>query len=224
MQNKFIVYGIVGVVVVGGIVAFTLRKPSSSETQTPGGTTVATQNSASGEVTGSLKDLLAKGVAQKCTFSNAQGDTQMQGTVYVSNGAMRGDFSTVASGQTIQSHMIVKNQSAYVWSNLMAQGIKMSVANMTGQNTGSSGAKSNVDINQQFNYSCTGWSADQNQFALPANVTFSEFNAAGITGGATGGSDGSGASGNGNSAQCAACGYISDPAQKAQCKAALGCK
>jgi hypothetical protein len=137
-----------------------------------------TQQNNSVSAPSSLKGLLAQTGSQKCTFADTGDASQSQGTVYVSNGKMRGDFTSVAGTQTIQSHMIVKDNTSYLWSDAMqGQGIKMSFDAMSGQGASTQGTPQAVDINAQVQYSCSAWSEDASQFALPTNITFQDVSA-----------------------------------------------
>jgi len=233
MNNKGL-YAVIAVIVVAVIAWLALfSKPGMSGTPTanlsgasaPAGTSGGTQ---------SLKGLLAAGTSQTCTFSNA-GTT---GQVYVAGGQMRGDFTSAnGSGAEVQSHMITDGTTAYVWTSAMAQGIKMSFANLGG--SGSSGATSGgVDPNQQVSYSCTPWSGDQSEFAMPAGVTFQDMSAmmgggtptapsgATVPKGSTGPDYTPPATGgtSANSMMCAQCNLVPDANGKAQCRALYNCK
>src|SRR5690348_5372006 len=74
-----------------------------------------TKNQTAKQGQGSFKELMASGQPQKCDSSfSSQGNTST-GTIYVAAGQMRGDFSTEVQGKTMQSHMIVKDQTVYNW-------------------------------------------------------------------------------------------------------------
>ena len=161
----------------------------------------------------SMKALLAAGKTQKCTFSNPSDPSNTSGTVYIDNGKMRGDFTSTTDGKTVQSHMIVMDNTSYMWSDAMPQGIKMSFDDIQKPQTDS---KQAVSVNQEVNYSCQGWSADSGTIALPAGITFTDYSAMLKQAAPSGGSA--------NSQQCAACDQAPDAASRAQCKTALGCK
>lgn len=138
---------------------------------------------------------------------------------------MRGDFTSVASGQTTQSHMITDGQTSYVWTDQMAQGFKMSFSSANATSGGSNGASTSVNPDEKVNYACSPWSVDQSEFTLPANITFSDMGALMNPGLETrpGAGTSAGAQ-SGNSAQCAVCAQAPSAAAQAQCKAALGCQ
>lgn len=169
----------------------------------------------------SLSTLLASSVSQKCTFTNKTDTSESSGTVYVSGGKMRGDFKTVASGRTMQSHMIVDGQTSYMWSDEMPQGFKMDFADMQKQDT----KNQTVDVNQQLDYSCGSWSADASAFVTPAGIEFKDMQAMmqGMMPKTNTGTIQNSGYSDVKKMQCAACDNAPTAEAKAQCKTALGC-
>ena len=88
---------------------------------------------------------------------------------------MRGDFTSVAAGKTILSHMIVKDNTSYMWSDAMPQGIKMSFDTVATQSDAT--PQSMVNPDAQVDYSCSAWDADTSMFVLPEGVTFQDMSA-----------------------------------------------
>ena len=229
-MNKTILYAVGGIVVVGAGAYFLMNKPAGPAT--PGGDT----NTPTPGASMSMKELLGLGGAQRCTFTNTVENSESSGVVYVAGGKMRGDFTSLAAGQTVQSHMIVDGETSYVWSDAMPQGMKMSFANMESQ-AGTNSDKS-VDVNKEVNYSCGAWTVDAGVFALPAGVEFSDLGALLPPGGMPklpGGSGtvdpstitvptgGAGGAMPGGAAQCAVCNQVPAGDERMQCLAALGC-
>ena len=213
MNNKLL-YIVGGVVVVGIIIAFMVYKPSG--TQAPSGEMM----SGTSDDHMTLKGLISKGGSQKCSFTNNYDTVQSNGVVYVTQGKMRGDFTTTVSGKTTASHMIVDNNTSYIWTDDMKQGYKMSFAEMNGDMTAQNSAA--FDVNKELNYSCGTWSGDSSVFVLPSTITFADMNAM-MQG--MGGSMGAGANGSAEmkAGQCSACDSAPEPS-RSQCRAAMGCK
>lgn len=117
----------------------------------------------------SLKDLLTEGGSQKCAFSSVTDDSESSGTVYVADGQMRGDFTSAAGGQSVMSHLLVTDNTSYVWTDNYPQGMMMSFDAMT---AGQEGGQSAVDPNALADYSCEPWAADAGIFVLPDGVDF----------------------------------------------------
>ncbi len=222
-MNKNILYAVIGIVVVVLAGIFIMNKPAMG----PGGDA----NTPTPGAQMSLKELLASGGAQRCTFTHSVENSESSGVVYVAGGKMRGDFTSVAAGQTMQSHMIVDGETSYVWTDAMPQGMKLSFASMETQ-AGSQNKNQSVDVNQKLDYDCSNWAVDQSMFALPAGVTFSDLGALLPPGGMPsldgkpGTVDPSGGTvpaGSPGAAQCAMCAQAPDEESRAQCLAALGC-
>ncbi len=182
----------------------------------PQNATTETKNDSS---PASLKDLLTKGLAQTCTYSTDAGG----GTIYVSGGKVRGDFETAVEGKSMKSHMIVVDNTSYIWTDDQKTGFKMSFdpnsVSTTGTANTSTSTQGGIDPAANYNYKCSAWITDSAQFDLPKGVTFTSFAAPAVTGG-------SGApaqpAGSGSSQQCAYCNALSGN-DKTQCLKALNC-
>lgn len=212
-MKKSLIYtiAVVAVVVVIGAFVFFNNKA--------GAPTNGSGSPAPGSSTASLKELFAQGKSQKCTFSHDGSGVGSSGTVYIASGKMRGDFNSTVDGKTVESHMIVNGDTAYIWSSSMPQGIKMQFDAAAQAGQGNSGA---VNPDQRFGYDCSGWSADQSLFSLPSGITFTDLGAAAAAAAGTS-AGGAGAAG-GASAYCSYCNQITDASAKAQCKAMYKCQ
>ncbi len=204
MNNKLLL-AVSGVVIVG-VAAYVMMRGPTSDSPLGGGKM-------------SMKSLLASATAQKCTFTSTAGGSNTSGTVYVASGKMRGDFNSLVNSKNEKSHMIVSDNTSYVWAEAFPQGMKMSFANME-----SKGADKNaVSVNDQVDFSCTPWSADQSMFAIPGGVVFNNIDAM-MPGSpkkdATGNTGGTG--NNIKAIQCGACDNLSGN-EKSACRSALSC-
>jgi FecR protein len=135
-------------------------------------------NTTSGTSRGTLLDLWKSGKSEKCTFNFTYAQGSSEGTVYLADGKMRGDFkvNVTAAGVTnmaIESHMVRENDYTYVWTSASPVGFKMQT---TGDLPGSIGNSGSFDYNQLLDYNCTGWSGGDATFALPAGVNFTALN------------------------------------------------
>lgn len=162
----------------------------------------------------SIRTLLGLGRDITCTFHRADAQSDISGTVYIADGNMRGDFMMGAQATgDIESHMIHDGEYAYVWTSEVAQGTKMRIR----EGDTSMGAKSDnsVNIDDETDYECSGWSKDNSKFELPRGIEFMDVSAML--------EQKTDAKGNMQVHQCGSCDLIPDAAAKAQCKAALGC-
>ena len=153
-------------------------------------------------VQGTMKSLMTAGKSEVCTYTNETSGTTVNGTMYVSGGKMRVDFTAVNTGKNekVNSHMIVTDaQTAYAWTDLTNRGMKISLTTTTTPSTANNGSP---DLNKQVQFSCQEWTQDLSLFVVPSNVTFYSINA---------------------SAACSACDNLSAQAKEI-CKAQLNCQ
>lgn len=155
----------------------------------------------------SLRSLLGLGTSQMCEFTDDASSSS--GKVYVSAGKMRGDFATIVNGEVASSHMYSDGQTIYLWMEGSEMGYKNPIASVEATEVNPTGTTSqaNFDINEQVDYRCQAWSADDSMFQLPSGVQFKDLSSMMQDSGV----------------DCSACDALSgDP--KTQCRTALGCK
>jgi hypothetical protein len=204
MSKKIlIVIGVVLLLILGGW--FYMNSKKTAGTASTGSSTNTTQPSTAS----SLKDLISKGIAQSCTFSA----NRTSGSVYVSGKSVRGDFETTVDNAAMKSHMIVKDNTSYVWTDGKSVGIKMSFDPSATPAATSGTTSGSFDPSVNMNYKCSAWIADSSKFDLPAGVTFQTL-AVPSAGTTTTGS---------SSAQCSYCDSLTGD-DKTQCLTALKCK
>jgi len=184
-------------------VSTTASKPTASAKQTAQGT---------------IKSLLSSGKAQKCTYSSKLQSTSISGTVYVANGKMKGDFTTVSGENNINGHMNIDGKYFYVWTDLRNRGIKMALNQQQPTGAPSSSSNGTPDINQTFNYVCQGWTEDDTVFALPPTISFSMIEVPTLPSGTASPSSGT------NSSTCSVCNNIPAGSARDACKTQLHCQ
>lgn len=167
MQHKTLMYVVgVGAIVIIGVGAWMFMGKGSAPTGTnTTGNTSQTQNT-------TLKNLFAMGGSNKCTFTSSTQNSQSHGTIFISGTQMRGDFTSVAAGKTVESHLIVKNKTSYVWSDAIPQGFSMSFDAMATQSDAN--PQASVNPNAQVEYSCSAWAPDASVFELPTTIKFQD--------------------------------------------------
>jgi hypothetical protein len=201
-------------------VSSTESSPSPETTSSP-----AVEASVTTDTRKSIRDLFATSGNQKCTFSDSQNSSS--GTIYTSSGKMRGDFQTVSKGQTLISHMIIEDQTSYIWTDGVSQGMKLSagkIGSLTGtaSNSGSVAETNSTPINveQKVSYGCVAWTPDQKLLTLPTNIKFSSLSE--IMPQIQANESATGSSGLDTKAACQACDKLPSSARE-QCKKALSC-
>ena len=220
MKNKALVVVVVLLVLlVGGYGAYRVYK-HFARLAAPAGSQTLTSGQGSSPVS-SLKDLLTNGVAQSCTFSTAESN----GTVYSSSGKVRGDFDVTTDGQTMKSHMIVMNNTSYIWTDGQTTGFKMSfdpnATPVAGSTTGSTTPNGGFDVNANNNYKCGTWIADTSMFTLPEGINFSTFALPSVPT-QTAPKAGTSSESTSPSSQCSYCDALTG-SDKTQCLKALNC-
>lgn len=214
MKQKLIIGIVVIIIVVGAIWAMTNKK--SASTDLTANTNTENTNIIKNTKAQSLKALMAADTPQECTFQNSTDSSTSEGGVYLAKGMMRGDFTSTSGGQTFKSHMITKDGSVYTWVDNMDTGFKTSIDADAQAKTDDS-QKQAVDINQELNYDCKSWSADNSTFELPANITFTDLGAMMKPKLDTSANTAD------KAAQCNACDQVPAGPSREQCKTALGC-
>jgi len=212
-MNKKILWIIVAVLVVAALFLFIRRDRFFSESMPE--TKLADDSEMAAPA--SLRDLVMRNRPMKCSVN----EEANQGTFYIADKNMRGDFTSVSDGKSVSGHMIVKDNVSYTWMDGEKTGFKLA-ANEDLEVEASEGAqqKEQIDLDSKTNYDCDTWSKDNSYFDLPSGVEFTDLSAMMKT------SVGAGAEASETvdlkAMQCAACDSV--PAEsKAQCKSSLGC-
>ena len=217
MKNKKVLAVVAALVVIIGIYGvYRVYKHFKrlSGTPAPGQTQTATPVS----TLGCLKDLIAKGASQVCTYTTDKSN----GTVYMSGGKVYADIDTTVGSVVEKAHMIIMDNSFYLWTDGKTSGYKM--AYNPDATPAPAGAKTNnasgiIDPSTQMNFSCSPWLiVDNSRFVLPTGVTFSAISLPQATPAA----GGTPTAGDANS-QCSYCDSLTGD-NKTQCLTALKCK
>jgi hypothetical protein len=136
---------------------------------------------------GSLKELRERNQNLECqiTYESLQYDGVVEGTYFVSDGLIRGDFIIPAKdlGGQIVSSMIIDKTDMYVWSLIGEEtyGLKSPLKQTEASSTLTSNEP--VPLDGQVRYTCTKWAVvDGSVFVPPQNVEFKSMEAA-VSGG-----------------------------------------
>lgn len=127
--------------------------------------------------TGSFFDLATRGGNYTCTISSSGTNNSTTGTVYVSGANVRGEFTTTASGRTVDSNMLKLADKVYVWGAGMPQGIIMdaTMTDTSGESPAMSG--SGKEMQQEYGWDCVATGADASKFVKPSNIEFMDLGA-----------------------------------------------
>ena len=172
-NSLLIISGIVLLLLVAGGSYFVMSKKTSpaGSPQVPS----IDADSDEGSIQSSLKDLLAKGIAQKCTFSDKLEGSDISGVMYMANSRMRGDFNSVISDKTLTSHMILKDNTSYTWQAGENSGYMMKNDPEKTAETNEETPEQAFDPDKVVDYKCSAWIVDNSLFDPPSDVKFSDF-------------------------------------------------
>ncbi len=147
--------------------AMSSSAPTTSTTDTTPAASASTNE-------GTFASLMALSEPQKCEVSFDGGaSTKIEGTVYISKGSMRGDYSAGVSGQSFKVHFITDGKDSYTWMDGIAMGFK-SALNQTSTDTSvqTKAPAQGFNANQKVTYSCAAWTTDSSLFTLPTDINF----------------------------------------------------
>jgi hypothetical protein len=142
------------------------------------------KQNADGVVTGTIKDLMAMGQKQKCTWETPEA----KGVVYVDGNKVRTQVTVVRTkdmpadmGTEVNS--IDDGQWIYTWNEGMDTGTKMKSEVVDELDDGMTEAEMDMPTDdmvddmmdeQAMNYKCVKWTGDKSQFIPPKNVKFQD--------------------------------------------------
>jgi len=151
-------------------------KPSDISSYSFGASQTGTMGGTGGKAapfTGSWMDLVKRGGTYVCEVDHSSAVDISSGSVYVSGTDVRGDFTSKTASGVVESSMLKKGDTVYVWGGGMPQGVKMQATMMessTGAPTGTSGQA--VDMKQEYGWNCTATTPDASKFTLPKGIEF----------------------------------------------------
>lgn len=178
---------------------------------------VTQEKSDSGESTtkGTIQSLLAAGKNVSCTYNTSVDKNVTNGTIYVANKKMRGDFTVKAADvKEMESHMIQDGEFSYFWSTSTPMGTKMKISELPKVSPFPGAQTQTADLNREVDMKCSSWSTDDSKFTPPTAVKFTDITdmmkiqttPAPKTGG---------------NSSVSPCDQITDPAAKASCVKAI---
>ncbi len=133
------------------------------------------------ETTGmmSLKDIMALGRSQRCTFEYSSPDTgKTSGTSYISGKNVRTDFTiTDQENNTTEGGMIMVDSTMYTWTTVDKKGVKMTItesleASIDEEVQNTEWENEYVNPDEKLDYKCSGWNEDPSVFAPPSDIEF----------------------------------------------------
>ncbi len=182
-MNKLLLIGLAVLLIGAG--AFFFLRPRSVSNQQPGNVgqvAVKQPDTTNGSITGKIEDLFAQNKPLSCSFSQSNDNSKSNGTIYVADNKIRGNFTTTIEGQPpIESFIIQDSQYFYSWTLTPPQGTKIKIDKLTEQTDQTETGQPNeasTDFNnleqQNITYDCQPWTIDQSVFSPPEDINFTD--------------------------------------------------
>ena len=122
-----------------------------------------------------FSEFVKQGGSYKCEVHQALSDFENTGTVYLSGGMMRGEFTTIAEGRNMDTTFVYKDGFMHTWSNLMpGMGFKMKADPTLANNDAAASGTYSWNATEIGDYDCVVWTADASKFEIPTNITVKE--------------------------------------------------
>lgn len=164
-----LVAGLAAITAVGGYYVI------NNNTDTPEATQIPTQETAmeNTENPKTLKSLFSMASNQECSFIDSE--TQSEGMVYIGNGQVRGDFTTISEGASYNSNMYSDSESVFIWLDGQGTGYKISMDTLESFSSDAEDDSLSLDFDNEVDLNCSPWSPNESVFVLPEDVNFQEF-------------------------------------------------
>ena len=155
-------------------------KDNNSATTTP---SEAQEESATSSF--SLRDLIAKNIPQKCTWSSNADGSEFKGTIIVSGKKFKQETNVKQDGFDYIGHSVSDGTYLYTWQENSNKdspdiAIKMKLDSMDeelGADSSSEGPSDSetVDLDQEYQYNCTPTVVSDSDFQPPKDIEFVDY-------------------------------------------------
>lgn len=192
LQSKKILLSTALVIVSTLVLSACLPTKNGSNDQNNSDSIQSAEESNSNSFTGSLKDLVGFGKAQKCTWETKEG---MSGVVYTDGNRSYSEMNNFpipdfnGNGDETQKgsmYAIADNEYLYTWSSVSKEGTKIKNEPIDEDNQEDIADYENndyedADINienrnaeENYDYQCSSWKIDSSKFELPTDIVFKD--------------------------------------------------
>lgn len=181
---------------------------------------------------GSLSALLALSRNLECMVANdADPQFASEGTVFLSDGKVRGDFLTGPRGEQVLSSLIIRDNTMYLWSTIDGEtwGMKSDLsAGAPEAETPALETQEPIGLEDNVRYDCKPWvGVDGSVFVPPGDVLFRDLGTIMEQGMEYGTTFEGGARADmavpGGGDPCAACALVTDPSSREVCEIQFSC-
>ncbi len=111
----------------------------------------------------SLRQLFEAGLEQKCLVEQVTEEGRSESVTYTSKDMLRSDLKYKTSEATTSAHILIDGEYVYTWVDDFNLGIRTAIDDAP---------KTNIGIDQKFDYDCMPWETDLGMFDLPDQVQF----------------------------------------------------
>lgn len=127
-----------------------------------------------GKFTGSIFDLFENNKSQKCVFSTIMEDMEMSGVTYVGDNKIRQEIINKSEMGEMEMNILIDGDVAYTWGTTMpGKGTKMTLSDEEDDDEELDNERSEMDdFDIDYEYDCSDWKVDNDQFDLPTDVEF----------------------------------------------------
>lgn len=111
----------------------------------------------------------------QCNFLKNDGSSQVNGSITIAEGKVRGDFDirlTAQDGGNFTSHFIMRDDMNYTWTSIQPIGFKSEIAKNASKNASPEEQSQIVGTKEKVDYKCVPWNPNLTLFELPSGITF----------------------------------------------------
>ncbi|MBI2465191.1 hypothetical protein HYV64_03550 [Candidatus Shapirobacteria bacterium] len=123
----------------------------------------------------SIKDLVASGVSQKCSWKSDVDGTTSEGQMWISGKKFKQEITTELAETNVETKATVVSDGSYtyMWNSEMGKkGIKMAIKDDETQDYSAENGK--VDWNKEFQFECNPSTVSDSELAPPTDVDFQD--------------------------------------------------
>lgn len=123
----------------------------------------------------SIEGIAALNKPYRCTFLKNDGASQVNGSITIAEGMVRGDFDIrleAQDGGEFSSHFIMRDNVNYTWTSIQPIGFKSEIATNASKNASPEEQSQLVGTKEKVDYKCVPWNPNLTIFELPSGINF----------------------------------------------------
>lgn len=112
---------------------------------------------------------------QVTQYLDAGLEQSTEGTVFIHQGLVRGDYTAVINGVEVRPSLVIKDSKIYTWTDFAPFGVVTPIVLDENQNTNTPQTAVYTWADKEIGaYDCVAWEVDLSKFEIPADVNFQE--------------------------------------------------